>query len=77
MPEHSRSPVKWLPLQQQPFLFGENIMDEKESLEKWERFKQDEFDCGVCPYSGLTIVACKSWLCDCFEFEDKYGVSQK
>ena len=31
----------------------------------------------LCPYSGFTVPKCKSWLCDCFEFEDKWGVSQK
>jgi hypothetical protein len=31
----------------------------------------------VCPYSGLEGPECKSWLCDCFEFEDLWGVSQK
>jgi hypothetical protein len=30
-----------------------------------------------CPYSGLGGPECKSWLCDCFEFEDIWGVSQK
>lgn len=31
----------------------------------------------LCPYSGLAGPECKSWLCDCFEFEEKWGVSQK
>jgi hypothetical protein len=31
----------------------------------------------VCPYSGLDGPECKSWLCDCFEFEELWGVSQK
>ncbi len=30
-----------------------------------------------CPYSGLGGPECKSWLCDCFEFEDIWGVSKK
>ena len=50
---------------------------ENEQIEKWEHFKANEVIKGYCPFSGLKIIACKKRLCDCFEFEDVYGVSQK
>lgn len=54
---------------------SESIEDKQ--LADWEAFKSKEVSKGFCPYSGLSIPHCKSWLCDCFEFEDKYGVSKK
>lgn len=44
---------------------------------EWQQFKEKEVEKGFCPYSGLSGPECKSWLCDCFEWEDKWGVSQK
>jgi hypothetical protein len=48
-----------------------------EQREQFEAFKSKEEARGFCPYSGLTIPACKSWLCDCFDFENEYGTSKK
>jgi hypothetical protein len=50
---------------------------DNEQTERLEVFKAEQVSKGLCPYSGLTIRNCKSFLCDCFEFEDKYGISQK
>lgn len=45
--------------------------------EEFDKFVEDSVKAGVCPYSGDPGPECKSWLCDCFEFEDVWGVSQK
>ena len=43
----------------------------------WEAWKMIALAKNQCPYSGLDGPECKSWLCDCFEFEDIWGESQK
>jgi hypothetical protein len=52
------------------------VADDKQ-MRELEAFKEREVNLGHCPYSGLKLPECKSWLCDCFEFEDEYGVSRK
>lgn len=44
---------------------------------EWKAMVEAEVAKGRCPYSGLAGPECKSYLCDCFEFEDQWGVSQK
>jgi hypothetical protein len=44
---------------------------------EWEFYIKASVEQNRCPYSGLNGPECKSWLCDCFEFEDIWGVSQK
>lgn len=51
--------------------------EEEKYLREYEEFKAKEVEKGRCPYSGLRGPECKSWLCDCFEFEEKWGVSRK
>lgn len=31
----------------------------------------------LCPYSGEDGRLCKASVCDCFKFEDRWGVSQR
>jgi hypothetical protein len=50
---------------------------ENEQVVRFEKFKAEQVSKGLCPYSGLMIKECKSWLCDCFEWENEYGLSQK
>jgi len=47
------------------------------SYNPWHEHVEVSLEKGICPYSGLEGPECKSWLCDCFEFEDRWGVSQK
>lgn len=54
---------------------GHSAMSTSDS--KWEAWKMVCLAKNQCPYSGLGGPECKSWLCDCFEFEDIWGVSQK
>ena len=57
---------------------------EEPTEEQWDK-QQQQWDAhvvtslakNVCPYSGLEGPECKSWLCDCFDFEELWGVSQK
>lgn len=44
---------------------------------QWRAFVDESVAEGLCPYSGLPGPECKSWLCDCFEFESLWGVSKK
>lgn len=44
---------------------------------EWDAWKAICLAKNQCPYSGLDGPECKSWLCDCFEFEEYWGVSQK
>lgn len=44
---------------------------------RWENYYNQQVKKGVCPYSGYTISKCKQLVCDCFEFEEEYGVSQR
>lgn len=44
---------------------------------EWQEFERKELAEGRCPNSGLSGPECKSWLCDCFDYEDLWGVSQK
>lgn len=53
-----------------------NTSDEMRDAE-WEFYIKASVEQNRCPYSGLDGPECKSWLCDCFEFEDIWGVSQK
>jgi len=45
--------------------------------EKFEAWKMVCLAKNQCPYSGLSGPECKSLLCDCFEFENIWGVSRK
>jgi hypothetical protein len=44
---------------------------------EWDAHVKSALEANLCPYSGLEGPECKSWLCDCFEFEDRWGRSKK
>lgn len=46
------------------------------SEQEYQAFVDTCLAANTCPYSGLPGPECKSFLCDCFEFEDRWGVSQ-
>jgi hypothetical protein len=56
--------------------YGPVDMDDFQQVE-WAIFYNQQVANDRCPFSGETIPDCKSWLCDCFDFEDTHGVSQK
>jgi hypothetical protein len=43
----------------------------------WDKMIADQLAKGNCPYSGLTGPECKRSMCDCFEFEDRWGPSRR
>ena len=43
----------------------------------WPAYVEENLEKGLCPYSGLPGPECKSWLCDCFEFDELWGPSFK
>ena len=47
------------------------------SEESFNKYVKDQVAKGICPYSGLTGPECKERQCDCFEFEDLWGVSRR
>lgn len=53
-----------------------NTPEDKQRAQ-WEAHVMVSLAKNMCPYSGLDGPECKSWLCDCFEFEDIWGPSQK
>lgn len=44
---------------------------------QWDAHVVTSLAKNMCPYSGLEGPECKSWLCDCFDFEELWGVSQR
>jgi len=48
-----------------------------ERIAREEERRKALVDKGICPDSGYTIKRCKRTICDCFEYEDEYGVSQR
>lgn len=48
-----------------------------EAIAAEEARRQALIDKGICPDSGYTIRRCKQSICDCFDYEDKYGPSQR
>lgn len=48
-----------------------------EQERQWREFEVKELAENRCPYSGLPGPECKSFLCDCFDYEDRWGVSRK
>ena len=54
---------------------SDDQIDEQEA--EWREYEAKELAAGRCPHSGLPGPECKSWLCDCFDYEAEWGVSQK
>jgi hypothetical protein len=52
------------------------VMDNDIMLE-FQKYERECLARNQCPHSGLSGPECKSWLCDCFDYEDLWGVSQK
>jgi hypothetical protein len=48
-----------------------------QAIAREEARRKALIDKGICPDSGYTIRRCKQSICDCFEHEKKYGVSQR
>jgi hypothetical protein len=47
-------------------------MDDIDAQDKaWDTHRRAMLAVNVCPYSLLTIPACKASICDCFEFDDR------
>ena len=49
----------------------------EEQKRKWEAHEAVCLAKNVCPHSGLEGPECKSWLCDCFDYTELWGHSQK
>lgn len=45
--------------------------------QEWQKIVDESLSRDVCPYSGEAGPKCKATVCDCWEFEDKWGVSRK
>jgi hypothetical protein len=51
-------------------------MDDQQMVE-YAIFYDAEYAKGRCAASGMTITACKRTICDCFDYEDTHGESQR
>ena len=70
-------PADWQPADPEPACPNCELSQDEVRGQRFEAYVASEVEQGRCPYSGLMGPECKSWLCDCFDFEDIWGVSQK
>lgn len=52
-------------------------MTEDELTREWLRHEEKALSENRCPHSGLLGPECKKHLCDCFDYIERWGESQR